>query len=162
MQRKDFGFTTLELFATMTIFALVLFLAAQQVSELLNSYNRRNAEMVLLEDMRLAQATTVKEGCHGILQIASDGKSYTFGCDYVPCSEEYPPLIEKQFFTRRLPRQTRVESDEIVMFNSRGQCIDDSESLATRTITLRSGVGSEYQTFNTGTVRSTGFFSYGG
>jgi type II secretory pathway pseudopilin PulG len=154
------GFTALELVVTMAITAITFFVATPKLSEILASYYRRNGEMQVLGDMRIAQATTVKEGCHGIFSIASDGKSYSYGCDYVPYSSTYPPAIEKTFFIRRLPSKVQVSSDALVMFNSRGQCIDDSESLATRTVTLSTILSSGSSTFNTGTLRPTGFFSY--
>lgn len=144
----------------MALLSIMLYTAVPRVSQLLESFSKRDAEMMVLQDMRLAQATTVEQGCQGIIKVNADRKSYSFGCDYVPFSTLTPPVYDTSIFVRLLPAKVRVSVDSDIIFNSRGQAVDSTGAMVTRTLTLRvvdSGVES---TFNTGTLRATGFFTY--
>lgn len=150
----------MELLVAMAIFFIVGFASTPYVSELMESFTKRNAEMQLLGDMRLAQATAVEQGCQGIININADHSGYTFGCDYVPFSAASPPVIDTLLFTRYLPSKIEIESDALIIFNTRGQSVEESGSVATRQITLTIQRNGSNSTFNTGTLRPTGFFSF--
>lgn len=154
------GFTLAELLMTMALFATISLIAAPRVSELLESFSRSNAEMQVLQDMRLMQATTVEQGCQGIVSIAADGKSYSYGCDYVPFSAVSPPVWDSVRFTHSLPPKVTVATNGQIIFNSRGQAVEESGALATRTISLSLNKYGAPVVFNIGTLRPTGFFSY--
>ena len=157
---EENGFTVLELMVVVSILAVVSLIAVPKVQELLEGFDKRDAQMALLQDLRLAQATTVEQGCQGILKIASDLRGYTYGCDYVPFSTVSPPAWDATKFTRRLDSNVRISADNVIIFNSRGQVIDETGALTSRTITMSVAGNGTPTTFNTGTLRATGFFSF--
>lgn len=159
-REKVLGFTALELLITMLIFSILCFSAIPQLSKLYQVYDKRNAEMQILQDLRTAQATTVEQGCRGIFVVAADNNSYSFGCDYVPFSSSSPPPFDTQLYTRKMPSNTKISTDAEIIFNSRGQVVDEQNFLTTRSVVLSSLESSGYTTFNTGTLTATGFFSY--
>lgn len=154
------GFTTFEVLATLCILGVMLALAAPQFSQLMTSFDKRNAEVQLMQDIRLFQAQAVKEGCQGIIKIDSSGGSYTFGCDYVPFSVSSPPVYDSILDTRKLPRDIKVSTNGVPIFNTKGQSVDETGTLVSRTITLSQTRDGASTAFNTGTLRPTGFFSF--
>ena len=152
------GFSLMDLIISMFMFAIVSLIAAPRLSALYDSINKRNAEVLVLQDVRLAQAKSVEQGCRGIFSIATNGKSYTFGCDYVPYSTT--TVADQIVYTRNLPSKITMSADAQVLFNTRGQVVDVNEALQTRTILLKSSRTGSPVTFNTGTLRPTGFFTY--
>ena len=156
MQGGQHGISMIELLVAMSISVLVTLVAIPYAKDLSDSMNKRSAEIQVQRDLRYAQAMTVEEGCRGIFQISTDQKRYTFGCDYLPYDSNATPTWDTQKFTRSLPKDIKMTSNSTVIFNSRGQVIDTSENLATRTLTLwlRS------TSYNVGTLRPTGLFEY--
>ena len=152
------GFSLMDLIIAMFMFAIVSLIAAPRLSALYDSINKRNAEVLILQDVRLAQAKSVEQGCRGIFAIATNGKSYTFGCDYVPYSTT--TVADQIIYTRNLPSKITMTADAQVLFNTRGQVVDVNEALQTRTLSLKSSRTGTAVTFNTGTLRPTGFFTY--
>ncbi|MCB0320138.1 MAG: GspH/FimT family pseudopilin, partial [Bdellovibrionales bacterium] len=154
------GFTVIELLVAVTLVALVGGMAIPYASELYEIFDKRNAEMSLLQDLRLAQAQAVEQGCQGIFAVDADSKGYSYGCDYVPFSDASPPVPDEQMFLRDLPNKVKLSASDIVIFNSRGQVVDEQGFLTTRTLTLAVTSNDGDITFNTGTLTGTGFFSY--
>lgn len=152
------GFSIVELVVSMVVLSILVDSALTEFKQLYDSINKRNAEVLVLQDLRYAQASTVEKGCRGIFTIASNGKSYTYGCDYVPYSSTV--TADTNIYTRNLPSGITVSSDALIIFNSRGQVIDSSEALQTRYVTLKVLIGSTPTQFNVGTLRPTGFFTY--
>ncbi len=152
------GYTIFELVITVLLVGVVSTLAAPRLGEMFDSYDRRNAELQVIQDMRLAQKTAVEQGCQGILISGAGGNTYSFGCDYVPYSAATPPVYDGVLFTRNLPTDISIVLDSQVMFNTRGQTIDSNGALDTRTVQLRIHEPSGIRVFNTGTLSPTGFF----
>ncbi|HMO02077.1 MAG TPA: hypothetical protein PKD37_00805 [Oligoflexia bacterium] len=140
---------------------IVIGVATPGFQQIRNSINRSNTQLLLLQDLRKAQAHTVTEGCRGIVRIASNQRSYSFGCDYIPYSAANPPLPDSVVFLRYLPSSITIASSGPIIFNSRGQTVDVNNNLTNTTITLLldSGSGSP-SLFATGILRATGFFSF--
>ena len=159
---RECAFTVIELITAMGVSAIFFFVASPRLGDLLMSFDKRNAEMLFIEDIRLAQAISVEQGCQGVMTISEDGTRYSFGCDYIPYSEESPPVMDTQSFARNLPSGVQISADGLIMFNSRGQAIDENGALNTRLITLSVTRSGEASAFNTGTLRATGFFTYAG
>lgn len=157
---RSCGFTLLELLVTVALVSIISYAMALYFDSIYDSINKRNAEVQVLHDLRYAQALTVERGCRGIFTVAADYKSYTFGCDYVPYSTANPPVSDSNLFTRDMPSGVLMSVDALILFNSRGQVINSSEALQTRYVTLKIVVGSTQTTFNVGTLRPTGFFTY--
>ena len=158
IMNKTSGFTLFELLITLFISAVLTAIAIPQYSLLAVSLNQREAELQLLQDLKDAQLQSVREGCKGIITVAADNESYKFGCDYVPYSTS--PIVEDSIsFTRNMPNNIKVAVDAQAFYNSRGQVTNSSGVLATRTFTLTYFNGTSWITFNTGTLRATGFFS---
>ena len=157
---RERGFTLLELLSVILISSLVVGSAMPVSSALYDSFNKRSAEVQVLEDLRRAQATAVEQGCQGILTFSEDNRVYTFGCDYVPYSEADPPVWDSSLFVRRLPSRISMSADDLIIFNTRGQVVSTEGDLDTRTISLMVYEDGHVVTFATGTLRPTGFFNF--
>ena len=77
------GFTISELLVGMTIMSIVAGSSIAFFSDLGPSFDRWNANIYALQDLRFAQTLAITEGCRVIVDIADDGKSYAIGCDYL-------------------------------------------------------------------------------
>lgn len=154
------GFSVLEMILVLIIFAILGAIGIPAYKSIYTAFNKRNAEIQVLQDLRLAQATAVEQGCMGIWSILDEGESYSFGCDYVPYSGSLPPVADTELFYRYLPNWIRLAIDEEIIFNSRGQVVDELGFLTTRSLTLSASEGAGYQEFNSGTLTATGFFAY--
>lgn len=154
------GFTITEMMACLIVFGIMAFAAVPEVVSFYRSFDKRNAEMQVLQDLRLSQARTVEQGCNGIFKFSETENTYSFGCDYVPYSESTPPEWDSIIFTRNLPSKVRVSSDDVIIYNSRGQVVNDQYFLTSREVTFEILTGSSYETFNTGNLSATGAFVF--
>ncbi len=154
------GFSIMELMVSISILALLSVGMVPTVIQWSAAYNKRNAEMLVLQDLRRAQATTVEQGCQGIFTVDGDSRGYSFGCDYVPYSGDSPPVYDNALFRRDLPANTLLSAAGLIMFNSRGQVVDEDGFLSTQSITLSSTETGAIVAFNTGTLDPTGFFKF--
>lgn len=154
------GFTLVELVTCLVIFSIMAFAAVPEVLAFYRSFDKRNAEMQVMQDLRLSQARTVEQGCNGIFKFDEDEKGYSFGCDYVPYSETNPPTWDSIIFSRDLPSKVKASSDDLIIYNSRGQVVNDQSFLSSRSITFEIQTGSTYEVFNTGTLSATGSFVF--
>ena len=73
------GFSIMELMVSISILALLSVGMVPTVIQWSAAYNKRNAEMLVLQDLRRAQATTVEQGCQGIFTVDGDSRGYSFG-----------------------------------------------------------------------------------
>lgn len=158
--KSDSGFSLFEMLVAMVIFLIVGFASSPYISGLMESFTKRNAEMQVLEDLRLAQSTAVEQGCRGIFAVASDNLSYSFGCDYTPHSTSSPPVPDSIAFTRPVPPRITVAASGLIIFNSRGLSVDETGSLVARTVTLTINRHGLDTIFNSGTLRPMGHFSF--
>jgi len=146
------GFSILELIVAITVFAIVGSAAVGSFKDLSPSYLRSQASSQIVEDLRLAQATAVLEGCRIIFRIDSGANGYSIGCDYEAYDTTNPIESDVEFDSKTLPRNISISYDSTipVIFNSRGQIIDEDGLLDTRTITA---------SYDNGSGTSDDFFS---
>lgn len=154
------GFTLMELMTVILIMTVTMSVAVPQLLSLNASVERMNTKLMVLQDLRRAQSEAITQGCRGILKIASDSKSYTYGCDYLNYSTATPPVADNQIFIRYLPNLFTIATSGTVIFNSRGQSVDQSDILSTRTITLREASSGSPTVFATGSLNAIGMFDY--
>lgn len=154
------GFTVIEMLIAIVILAILGKTAISMTVSTLDSADKSSAEVQVVQHLRRAQATAVTEGCRGIFATGNSGQSYSFGCDYLPYSTATPPVPDSTFFNYYLPTGITISTSALIIFNSRGQCVDSSNVLTTRTVTLTSSQSVTPYDFATGTLRATGFFSY--
>lgn len=159
MQRliEQRGFTLVELLVAMSIMALVGYVAVPHISAMTSGFDAVNAQSYVLHDLKRAQAQTVLEGCRGILEIDPSGRSYTFGCDYLPYDTNNPPQHDVMIFQRNLPGTVSISTTGPIIFNSRGQAVDSDDVINNVTVTLREG---GVDVVATGVLLGTGVFAY--
>ena len=157
---SESGFTAMELMVSVVILAILGKAAVSMTVSTLDSADKSTAEVQVVQHLRRAQATSVTEGCRGIFSVAANGQSYSFGCDYLPYSTATTPVADSTFFNYYLPSGITISESDLIIFNSRGQCVDTSYALTTRTVSLTSSQGLNPYVFASGTLRATGFFSY--
>lgn len=151
----------MELIVAMGVSCILTAVAAMHYSDLEGGFHRFDARAHLLEDIKTAQAFTLAQGCRGIFRFASDGKSYTFGCDYLDYDVTDPPAADSIEFTRTLGGDVTIDASDTVILNSRGQTVDKDDVLINITFELRSKKeGSSPEAFASGQLLATGIFSY--
>lgn len=154
------GFTVFELMVAIVITALVAYAAIPRFDELNASMERMNVRKNVLLDLRRAQAETVTHGCRGIFKIAANLRSYSYGCDYLAYDTANPPSADGIIFSRTLPTNFYISSDQIIIFNSKGQIVDEAAFIDSRTVTLSENTSGPTVVFATGTLLGTGLFEY--
>lgn len=152
------GVSLIELMVTVSLAAIMGVLAIPRIPEMQHSYDRINTQAYLTQDIKRAQAQSITEGCRGILTIAADQKSYSFGCDYLPYDTANPPLPDTISFVRKLPKDIGISSNQPIIFNSRGQSVDIYYVISTTNIALRNIISGAV--FTNGTLLGTGVLSY--
>lgn len=150
----------MELIVAITLMSVIGAVATPRFSEMMDSFRRSTVRVQLMQDLARGQAVAVQQGCRGIMVIASNGKSYTFGCDYLPYDTATTPTYDTAMFTTKLPNKITIGTDERVIFNTRGQVVDKDNILEPRTITLYLTQNGTAGAFANGTLRVTGFFGY--
>jgi prepilin-type N-terminal cleavage/methylation domain-containing protein len=141
--QKEKGFTVFELLVVLVLSTIFAATALQQYADMSASFNRQNGLRQLESDLRRARAEVVAAGARGVFTIASDGKSYSFGLDYIPFSEDDPPESDSQMFRRVLPTDISLGVTNL-LYDSKGFLVDaDDLTPTTQSMSLRFE-GSEY------------------
>jgi type II secretory pathway pseudopilin PulG len=156
LAEDESGVSLLNLLAAITVAAIVGALGIPQLAILTKGFDRFNSRSFLIQDLKLAQAHSVTEGCRGIVKIAANGESYVFGCDYLGYDPAAEPSPDNTVFTRLLPDHITVVASAPVIFDSRGQSVDIDGIVQNVTLQLRART----ETFASGTLLGTGVFSY--
>jgi prepilin-type N-terminal cleavage/methylation domain-containing protein len=159
-KNHQLGVTLVELLVVLSITGILAGVALPQISDLKASFNRLNARSYFVQDLKRSQAEAITQGCRGILVIAANGESYSFGCDYLSYDTTVPPVHDGASFVRNLPPNIRVASTEPLIFNSRGQAVDVNFIISNATVSFSEWNGSGYEQFATGTLLGTGAFSF--
>ncbi|MCB0324732.1 MAG: prepilin-type N-terminal cleavage/methylation domain-containing protein [Bdellovibrionales bacterium] len=153
------GFSLLELMVALVVLAVLTGLLAPNFATISGSFDRLNARSNLLQDLKRAQAESLTKGCRGIFQIAVGGNSYSFGCDFLAYDPASPPSYDQQSFSRTLPSGVQVSASSQIIFNSRGQSVDENDVISTTTITMTRSSSEGSETFVSGTLLGTGLFA---
>lgn len=132
------GFSIVELLVGMVIMSIVAYSSVSFFSDLGPSFDRWNANIYALQDLRYAQTLAISEGCRVLITISEDGQSYSIGCDYLPYDYSQPYATDHVFLNRALPNSVSFASDSTIIYNAKGQCVSSSGDLTTRSITLTS------------------------
>jgi prepilin-type N-terminal cleavage/methylation domain-containing protein len=151
------GFSFIELIVAMGVGAIIAYFAVPELYTIQASYKRLNSKSDVLQDIKLAQAYSITEGCRGVLKIDTDANGYTFGCDYLSYDTANPPSHDTVYSRRTLPSRVSISVSGPVIFNSRGQSIDTSYTMTNRTITL---TDTDIGVFATGLLYGTGVFTF--
>lgn len=157
---SESGFTLLNMLVAMSLTAIVAGIGVGHLNKLSETFHRLNARNYVLEDLKRAQAETITEGCRGIINVAADGKSYTYGCDYLAYDPAADPHSDSVKFQRVLPENITLAASGPVIFDSRGQTVDINAIVTNITLVLSERVGASSSPFATGTLLGTGVFSY--
>jgi prepilin-type N-terminal cleavage/methylation domain-containing protein len=156
--RASLGMSLLELMVVLALISIVAAITLPQIPLLQESFSRIDAKAQLLQDLKRAQAQAITEGCRGVFRFAADSKSYSYGCDYLPYTTANPPSPDTVVFMRKLPSRITIESDQPIIFNSRGQSVDIDYIISTNSIRLRENPSNGV--IASGTLLGTGVFSY--
>lgn len=149
-----------EFLVALSISSVVAYITIPRFTEINASMHRINARKFVLLDLRRAQAETVKNGCRGIVTIAANSNSYTFGCDYLAYDTNVPPQADVIIFSRTLPNSFFISSDDTIIFNSKGQIVDELGFIDSRQITLSESAHGPMNQYATGQILGTGLFEY--
>jgi len=122
------GATLFEVMATALVFVALSALAVPNLVELKGSFERHRGKAEFQSAIREAKARAVSEGTRAILNVSTDGASYTFGFDLVPFND--PPKEDSTESIRDLPENVTLSLSNPVVFNSQGYLIDETGSLA--------------------------------
>ena len=152
--KHERGFTLLEALVTLSIVSILASIGILNSKELTDSLHKGDARQQLEFDLRRARNDTMNEGCRGIMTVASDSKSYTFGFDYPPYSS--PAVIEKIIFIRKLPRDVTITTSATAIIDARGQSIDVNGNLTSVTVTITP----RGKTGTVGTIYPIGFVDF--
>jgi prepilin-type N-terminal cleavage/methylation domain-containing protein len=158
--RSSQGFTLIEMLISMTILAIFGSAAALHFRATDASFHRMNARSFVIQDLKRAQAEAITWGCRGVLSVSNDGKSYSYGCDFLEYDTNDPPAADRVFFSRKMPLGITVSTSSPLIFNSRGQSVDLDSIMANNSVLLRETIEGSTITFATGTLLGTGVFSF--
>lgn len=146
MPSNENGFSIMELLVGMVIFSIIGYTSVAFFSDLGPSFDRWNANIYALQDLRYAQTLAITEGCRVIVRINSDGHGYDVGCDYLAYDYTSPYTADTIFLTRAIPNTVTFGSDYEIIFNAKGQCVSSTGDLATRRISLTSSASGNFLT----------------
>ena len=153
------GFTVIELLVGISLFSILSLIGILNYSKISFSYKKFDALSQVTEDLRIAQQQTVSEGGRGIFVIAADGKSYSFGYDYLPYNLTEPIVPDSILWSNNLPKLITVESTDLIIFNSQGRVVDKDGVIISPTLTFKDTYDSAENIFRTGELSSNGIFS---
>lgn len=159
-RRSERGFSVIELVVTMTIASILASTAIGQFTEINSVFDRWNARTLLLQDIRYGQAKSVTQGCRGVFTISGGGNTYSFGCDYLNYDTADPIAADTVFINRTFPTSINLSVDDTIIFNPKGQIINSSGALETRTLALTDTGGGETVEFATASIYATGVFVF--
>ena len=125
---KIAAFSILELLVAMSIASILMGTAMIGLQDITLSLNKSDAKAQVRSHLRLAQVQSVNEGGRGVLLLAADGLSYSFGYDYItdgydttsPVSYDASALQ----WTKNLPNLIKISLSKEVIFDSKGRVID--------------------------------------
>ena len=156
--RCEIGVTVIELVLVCCIISTLAYIALQRIGEFKSSMDRFNARVYLAQDLRRAQAHTLSEGCRGIFVIATTGKEYSFGCDYLNYDTNSSPVPDVYLFRRDLPSGVKLTANKKVFFNSRGESVDIDGIIDSVTISLSDTRFGTERVFSSGSLLGTGLY----
>lgn len=156
----EIGFSVIDLVVAFAILTILGYFAVLEFRTTELSFERMNARSFVVQDLKRAQAETITQGCRGIMTVATDGRSYNFGCDYLSYDTNVPPQADALSFTRDLPDTITLSTSGQIIFNSRGQTVDAYDAMTTISLTLADKSGGGSTTFASGTLLGTGVFSF--
>lgn len=144
----------MEIIATVAIISLLMAVAIPSFSSLMQAQNKRAARESFEAFLKKAQATAIKSGARYVLTSRVSGSYYTAGTDYPP----YNAPVNPDSTAERLnfPKNITVATATRIVFDSRGQLINDSGLPTTSVVTMASNGA----TFATATLYSTGALIY--
>lgn len=99
---------------------------------------------------------TVSDGGRGIVVIAADGQSYSFGYDYLPYDTSAPIEPDAVLWTEALPASYKLSADSQIIFNSQGRVIDKDGVLNSVGLSFVKNTGGTDTTYATATLTATG------
>lgn len=140
----------MELLVTIVIGSIVALSAMPAYHELRSSIDRNAAVNQFEADLMRARTSARAEGARMILTI-NEGFGYTFGIDRLPFND--PVSSDEKHFTTTIPLSVELETDGIIIFDSRGRLIDEDGALTQRTTSL-SQTG---EVFSEHTIYASGF-----
>ena len=153
--RKNQSGSTLSEFVVYTVTVILISsYVAPSLSSLGGSFSRGAAISQFSSDVSRARAETLRAGARGVLAVAQDGRSYSFGLDYEPYSQT--PQADSIMFQSELPGDITVVASD-VMFDSRGYAINSSGV----PVNIDFSMESNDSEFIDGKILSLGGFCYG-
>lgn len=154
------AFTVMELMVAVAISAIVSVIVTPEFSKMVASFDRFNVRTDLIQDLKRAQAEALTQGCRGIFRIAANGKSYSFGCDYLEYDATNPPSADSVSFMRTLPNKITISTTSPLIFNSRGESVDVGNIISNNSISIYTSEPGTPTAFASGTILGTGVFSF--
>ncbi len=154
--------TLLEIVTVLGIVSSVSVAVSLNFSEVRSSFDKLTARGVLIQDLTRAQAEAVTAGCRMIFTVATDGRSYNYGCDLLPYDTGFPPSADVFSCVRPLPRRITLSPGTVIVFNSRGQSVDASGEMTNVTLRLSAETSRGVVNYVSGTLLGTGAFQYNG
>ncbi len=165
MRRENYildpkGFTLIEVMISLAILGILAAASLSGTRETKASFDRFNARTQLFEDIKLAQAYSASQGCRGIMTLDPDGKGYNFGCDFLGYDTAAVPTPDSVTFQREVPGDISVTASAQIIFNSRGQTVDENFIISNVNFTLTGEIDGASTDFATGMLLGTGIFRY--
>lgn len=150
----------MELVVVIGMLSIVGYFTLPHVPALSGVFDRSNARAFLMHDIKRAQAQAITQGCRGIIEIATNGKSYRYGCDFLSYDTSINPAPDVTSFMRNLPNNIVMTASSPLIFNSRGQAVDRDFIINSVTIELVDASLGEGVPFAQGLLTGTGVFNY--
>lgn len=150
------GTTLTELLVVMAIGGIIGATALYRYVIPESVFDRMQARDIFVQDVKRAQAEAITQGCRGIFTVAGDGRSYTYGCDFLSYDTTNPPAPDSTSFSRTLPGSVSLEVDKPIIFNSRGQAVTNAYVITTVSVELSDDYEADY---STGIIYGTGLMS---
>ena len=149
---EQHGFSLFESLITVLLITVVTATAVLNFPEISRSFNHQNTRELFRADLRRVKDEAAKAGARGIITVATDKKSYSYGLDYSPYSAAVPPAMDQTIGRRNLASGFTITSPASIYFNSRGILVNSSGSVSTVAISMSDSEG----TYFAGTIYSTG------
>ncbi len=150
------GFSLLDLMVAVSIASILGAIGIINYSESSISLNKISVISDFDQDIRLAQLQSVNEGGRGILNIAANGESYSFGYDYLAYDAAAPITYDTLVFTTNLPEFITIASDVTIIFDSKGRLINEFGTYNSANITVYDHSSGSAQVFKTAVLSSSG------
>ncbi len=128
------GFTLLELLVTIAILGVSIAASSSKISEIARSFNRHNARYQLESNILRYRVAAQASGARVVMNSNNSGRSFTFGYDRLPFSDE--GVADEIISTITMPVGISVSIDQVVIFNPQGYVVSISDELVNRSISL--------------------------